>query len=350
VNGPIRKIGTSAFIFPIGEGTGSNYRPAAFSGTAVSINDALIGGSATIQAQVTLANPLKIFNKSFGGDIVSLTNCLYWDINRTDANTNIVHIWLSTGGPGGALTTDFIRGCFGDATPPIDPLLLRVARYNGASWVSLGNTGDPIQQVGAWFIGAGTGIAAFSPFTVGSAEGVLPVTLTSFTATKNGDAVKLSWETASEQNSAYFDVERSADGVSFSSIGKVNAAGNSSTAQKYNFTDNNPAGGRNFYRLRQVDLDAQYEYSKTVSVNMAANAAVNLYPNPVQNNVMVEYPKVGKGATYRVVAMDGRVMQNGVLQENSTQQNISLGNLQRGQYILTINNNGQQYNQKVVKQ
>lgn len=208
-----------------------------------------------------------------------------------------------------------------------------------------------MQSGNAWFISALSGVTTFSPFTIGTAQlFALPVTFTSFTGLKDGNSVRLNWETSSEQNSAYFDVERSSDGVNFSSIGKVNAAGNSATLRKYGFTDNNPATGRNFYRLRQVDLDDQFEYSKTISVNMAANAAVSIYPNPVQSNMMVEYPKVGKGAIYKVLSVDGRVMQSGTLQENSSQQNINLSNLQRGNYLLVIQNDGQQYVQKIQKQ
>jgi hypothetical protein len=351
VNGPIRKIGTAAFIFPIGNGVGANanYRPAAISGSGASIGTAL-SATATITATVSLANPLKIFNTIFQPDLLSLTNCLWWDITRGDAGVNNVFMWLSTGDAGPSQTINYISACYGGTPTGVPtPSLLRVAHYVGGQWTSLGNASQ-VQQANAWFIGAGTGIATFSPFSVGSAESILPVTFTSFTGLKDAGSVRLNWETSSEQNSAYFDVERSADGVNFSSIGKVNAAGNSATLRKYSFTDNNPATGRNFYRLRQVDLDAQFEYSKTISVNMAANAAVTIYPNPVQSNMMVEYPKVGKGAIYKVVSVDGRVMQSGVLQENSSQQNINLGNLQRGNYILLIQNDGQQYVQKIQKQ
>jgi hypothetical protein len=181
-------------------------------------------------------------------------------------------------------------------------------------------------------------------------DGALPVTFLLFNATRDGEIVKLNWETGSEQNSAYFDVERSSNGTNFSTIGKVNAAGNSSINIKYNFKDNNPAAGKNFYRLRQVDLDDKFDYSKIISVNMSAISSVSIYPNPVVNNLMIEYPKAGKDATYKIIGMDGRALQSGILQENSTQQNISLGNLPRGQYILTVNNNGKQINQKLLKQ
>ena len=193
-------------------------------------------------------------------------------------------------------------------------------------------------------------ITAFSPFTIGSVTDALPVELTNFTAAKNGSAVNLKWSTASEQNNAYFNVERSADGVSFSAIGKVNGAGNSSSTLNYSFADNSPLAGKNFYRLRQVDLDDQFALSSIVSVNMSVNAGVSLYPNPVTNQALVQYPKAVKGAGYRVVAMDGRIMKSGILQENSTQMNLNLGGLQSGSYVLVITNNGEQYQQRIQKQ
>ena len=160
----------------------------------------------------------------------------------------------------------------------------------------------------------------------------------------------LNWSTASEQNNAYFNVERSADGVSFSAIGKVNGAINSSSTLNYSFTDNSPLAGKNFYRLRQVDLDGQFALSSIVSVNMSVNSTVSLYPNPVTNSALLQYPKAVKGAAYRLVAMDGRIMKSGILQEHSTQMNLNLGGLQSGSYVLIINNNGEQYQQRIQKQ
>ena len=133
-------------------------------------------------------------------------------------------------------------------------------------------------------------------------------------------------------------------------IGKVNGAINSSSTLNYSFADNSPLAGKNFYRLRQVDLDGQFALSSIVSVNMSVNSSVSLYPNPVTNTALLQYPKAVKGAGYRVVAMDGRVMKSGILQENSTQMNLNLGGLQSGTYVLIINNNGEQYQQRIQKQ
>jgi hypothetical protein len=77
--------------------------------------------------------------------------------------------------------------------------------------------------------------------------------------------------TAGETNSARFDIQRSSDGTNYSTIGSVNAAGNSSGNLNYDFTDPNPTQGNNFYRLKQVDLDGGTEYSNIVVINGSEN-------------------------------------------------------------------------------
>ncbi|MBK7589395.1 MAG: LamG domain-containing protein [Bacteroidetes bacterium] len=86
----------------------------------------------------------------------------------------------------------------------------------------------------------------------------LPVTVTSFSGTKLESSDKLSWITSSEQNNAYFNLQHSTDGMSFSTIAKVSSKapnGNSNTALSYTATNNKPALGHNYYRLQQVDID-----------------------------------------------------------------------------------------------
>ena len=78
--------------------------------------------------------------------------------------------------------------------------------------------------------------------------------------------VDITWATASEINNAYFDVERSADAESFTSIAKVAGAGNSEITINYKIIDNNPLAGVSYYRLKQVDVDSNFTYSDVVSV------------------------------------------------------------------------------------
>jgi hypothetical protein len=88
-----------------------------------------------------------------------------------------------------------------------------------------------------------------------------PVTLISFTARENNSRAALEWVTASEQNSSYFSVEKSTDGVNFTEIGTVNAQGNSSNPITYGFEDNH-FNEASYYRLKMVDKDGTFKYSK----------------------------------------------------------------------------------------
>ena len=105
---------------------------------------------------------------------------------------------------------------------------------------------------------------------------ILPVSLTSFNAQQVGKDVLLYWQTASEQNSSYFDIEASFDGVHFFSAGSVLAAGNSSGTKKYQFTHRQAASlaARLFYRIRLTDADAHSAYSsvKVVELHKTKNS------------------------------------------------------------------------------
>jgi hypothetical protein len=129
-----------------------------------------------------------------------------------------------------------------------------------------------------------TGISSFSIWTLGDAQNPLPVVLTSFTATAGaGGTVRLAWATASELNSAAFEVERSLDGGAFARIGTLAAAGTSGQPRAYAFADASlPIGAsRLYYRLRQVDLDGTAAYSPVRAVAQAgASASLGVYPNP----------------------------------------------------------------------
>ncbi|RFP66338.1 T9SS C-terminal target domain-containing protein [Hymenobacter lapidiphilus] len=123
------------------------------------------------------------------------------------------------------------------------------------------------------------------PTIIVKPTGPLPVQLTAFGARASGLAVDVSWETATEVNSHYFEVERSAQaGRGFVAVGRQQAAGTSTGNQFYTLTDAAAAqlpAGLLYYRLRQVDLDGTETYSAVVAVTRRAPAgALVLYPNP----------------------------------------------------------------------
>ncbi|HVZ55755.1 MAG TPA: LamG-like jellyroll fold domain-containing protein [Chitinophagaceae bacterium] len=95
---------------------------------------------------------------------------------------------------------------------------------------------------------------------------VLPVQLVSFAGRKVAGGIRLDWSTASEQNALDFSVERSADGHTWNSLGTVPAAGNSTILQSYSFLDAAPLPGKNFYRLRLIDVDGKFTYSRVLII------------------------------------------------------------------------------------
>ena len=104
-------------------------------------------------------------------------------------------------------------------------------------------------------------------------SGPLPVELTSFSATRIGSKVKLNWKTATEVNNYGFDVERSVisngeRNLSWETIGFVNGNGNSNSPKNYSFEDKNVTEGKYCYTIKQIDNDGQFEYSKTIEVNV----------------------------------------------------------------------------------
>lgn len=121
---------------------------------------------------------------------------------------------------------------------------------------------------------------------------ILPVELTTFTATPVGEkTVRLQWTTASEQNSARFEVERSANGQDFYTIASKAAAGNSTNKHDYELSDLNPLPGENYYRLRQIDVDGKFGYSPIRLAVIRADALENkwnVYPNPAHSSFFVE--------------------------------------------------------------
>ena len=126
--------------------------------------------------------------------------------------------------------------------------------------------------------------------------------------------VLLTWQTATELNNDYFEVQRAADGKTWEAIGKVKGAGNSNALLDYNFTDKKPLEGINFYRLLQVDFDRQSEYSPIISINYEKSSLFNtvevqLYPNPTGGSaeLFVRGLVADKMVSVKVIDVFGRV-------------------------------------------
>jgi hypothetical protein len=183
---------------------------------------------------------------------------------------------------------------------------------------------------------------------------LLPVQFVSFKAELQSDKVLVSWATAQEQNASHFDVERSTNGRDFTKIGQVKAAGNSNVLVNYSFADNNPVLGVSYYRLRQVDIDNRFVYTKTVIIrNEARSNAFSVWPNPVLDNVNVTLQSdKNQNLSLRVVDYNGRVVRSQVV--NATrgvnQITVNMSTLTKGMYVIQVIGENLNLTEKVIKQ
>jgi hypothetical protein len=118
-------------------------------------------------------------------------------------------------------------------------------------------------------------------------SGALPVELSRFEGNTKGTFNELTWQTASEINNKGFEIERSKDGVRFEKIGFVEGNGTSRTIQNYTFDDKKPFNGLSYYRLKQVDNNGDFEYSKIITVTQKGKIEASVFPNPSNGFVTV---------------------------------------------------------------
>ncbi len=116
----------------------------------------------------------------------------------------------------------------------------------------------------------------------------LPLNLLSFTAVKDGAKTKLQWTTSHEINTARFDVEKSLDGIAFTSIATVPAANQSAQTSSYTAFDAAPHIGYNYYRLKQFDLNGSFTYSSIIRLYYSTEGSVSVAPNPANNYVDIK--------------------------------------------------------------
>lgn len=177
---------------------------------------------------------------------------------------------------------------------------------------------------------------------------LLPVEFISFNGQKEGDVNLLSWATASEQNCDYFDVERSNDGVHFESIGQESGAGNSNHEIDYQFRDSDPKRGINYYRLKQIDFNGDFEYSTIIAVDNTMRSGFSIYPNPVEGFIVVSFEEQPESPCN--IEIKNTMGQTVFSTEVSKASNyLELTDMDAGMYIIETTLNGSTFSEKFIK-
>ncbi len=160
----------------------------------------------------------------------------------------------------------------------------------------------------------------------------LPVTLKTFSGTIQNNQALLSWQTVTELNNQYYEVEHSSDGINFTPIGKVNGIGTSTVSHNYSFTQSNLTAGKHYYRLAQHDADGSVRYSQIILLSFKSNFKLQLIPNPATSTVNITAATTVEGLAYTISSSAGQIVKKGVL----SSQQINIQNLLQGQYWLSI--------------
>ena len=213
-------------------------------------------------------------------------------------------------------------------------------RVFGTTWLGIGSA-------------LGTRYDNYTVFSVTNrVSSPLPVELVEFKASAN-QYIDLQWATATEKNSDRFEVQRSANGQDFETLGTLAAAKSSNTLQRYSFADKKPKAGFNYYRLKMVDVDGTTEYSDIRAVYFLPKTVdwCQVYPTDVTDVVTVQLTSQNKNSTTAIRltnALGAAVLQQTIPAETDL-TTLQIGDLPSGLYYLHLQQGDHQFVQKLLK-
>jgi len=207
----------------------------------------------------------------------------------------------------------------------------------GLNWITEGSIPTDVYSYDSMdpYLGSRADIT----FADGECAGGLPIELMIFRGENDGNYNQLYWKTSTEQNSDYFEVQKSADGTNFNRIGQVDAAGTSLQVRSYNFTDEVPYMGVSYYRLKMIDRDGSFSYSNIVAIAIKLDDSIAVFPVPAQESLSIVYDSSNTGTvTINVVDAIGQMLvsrREGVTQGFNNFQ-LDISQLPVGSYFVNV--------------
>lgn len=320
VNGWVKKTGNTAFTFPVGDGTYLR---------SIAISTLSASSEFNAHYYTPTPNPLNL-----ASPLVQVKYNEYWQLNRVSGGTAQV-----------TLNWDHSKVAM-DNIPIAD---IVVAYYTGGNWTDDG--GSASGNVTTTGSVTSNVINAFGSFTPGYRSFPVPLKLISFAAVRQPGKTLVKWETENEESVDHFEVQRSFDGINFTIAGSV-AARNLASQQVYNFEDIISLQGIAYYRLRSVDIDGGFSYSKIVVVSEADFRSSSFAVlNPARSAITV-FNKTGNDGTfgYNIYNPGGQLVAKG-----SVSMTVNGGAVlplpsavASGIYVLEIFNEQIRYVQKIA--
>jgi carboxypeptidase T len=210
-----------------------------------------------------------------------------------------------------------------------------LSAYNGHSALRLrfSFTSDNVSTTFKFKEDDGFYIDEVKVFKTTSTLVVLPTQIHDFKGKLLSDkTIQLWWEATTDVHHNHFEVERSANGVSFTTIGKR------LKGEANNFNDLQPQNGNNFYRLKQVDQNGKIIYSKTINIAIQQKMAVTAYPNPVDDLLHIKLSaSTQQGSTLKITDINGRqIFKKRILSANENEFNINVSRWKPQVYLLSV--------------
>ncbi|MFT3702439.1 MAG: T9SS type A sorting domain-containing protein [Agriterribacter sp.] len=197
-------------------------------------------------------------------------------------------------------------------------------------------------------------ITSFSTFYFSKrTSGVLPLQFLNFTVKQQNSDALLQWITDNEHNTRDFDIERSIDGIHFTTIDNT-AAKNINGKHSYNYIDKNIdllTASIIYYRIKQRDLDGNFDYSKTESIHLSTQNIFFVSPNPAENVITLSYKKQqSNNVTLQIIDVSGKKVLEQKINTQMLTHKINISSLAKGVYMISVIDNNERQTTKFVKQ
>jgi len=226
------------------------------------------------------------FAQPLNGDCPGTLSAQYFTVTITPPFCKLFITGGPTGGtPAAPIASVVMKDPFGATIPTLDGKTINYLEPNGSATLNYNCASIDRIEISYW-VGPVLKDCWYRP----GAGGSLPIKLSALTGRLNTETeATLAWTSSLEENSFKYEVQRSADGKNFVTVGSVKAAGASLDAIKYSFNDPLPGAGGYFYRLNMIDIDGRSELSKVVYVNSKKGSGIvtKLFPNPFNSEVQL---------------------------------------------------------------